>query len=202
MFSEANQNLTRLFCFRKPTEAKLKLPKIMPAISIVVNGDTLIYSGSGRGSTAVKLEKKGDTISAQELWKNTDNSVMFNSPVLKDGFLYGLSMGNDIFCINSRDGKTACTNPASGPSDAASGGGGDRKGRGMGRGGFGSITDAGSVLLALTPTPELILFQPGGSYKEVARIKVADGQTYAGPVPSGNRLFIKDQDSVILWTTQ
>jgi hypothetical protein len=56
-------------------------------------------------------------------------------------------------------------------------------------------------MLALTPSAELIVFEPNHSaYKEVARIKVAEGSTYASPVPSGNRLFIKDQDSVMLLT--
>jgi outer membrane protein assembly factor BamB len=67
-------------------------------------------------------------------------------------------------------------------------------------GGFGSIVDAGAALLALTPASELIAFQPGEkAYTEVARIKVADTPTHAHPVIAGNRVFIKDQDSVTLW---
>ena len=70
-------------------------------------------------------------------------------------------------------------------------------------GGFGSIVDAGSVLLALTPAAELIAFQPDDKkYTELARIKVADKPTHAYPVLSGNRVFVKDQDSVTLWTVQ
>jgi hypothetical protein len=75
-----------------------------------------------------------------------------------------------------------------------------RGGGGMGRG-FGSILDAGPVLMALTPSSELIVFQPGGEkFTEVARIKVADTPTYAYPVVSGNRVIVKDQDSVALLT--
>jgi outer membrane protein assembly factor BamB len=175
------------------------------AATPIVDGQTLIYAGSGRGVTAVKLEKKGDGIAASELWKNTDNSVMFNTPVLKNGLLFGLSAGNDFFCINAKDGKTAWTAPsthAASEGGGGGGGGGGRKG-GMGRGGFGTIVDAGSVLLGLTPASELIAFQPTDkAYTEVARIKVADTPTYASPVPSGNRLFVKDQDSVTLWAVQ
>jgi len=189
------------------------------AATPIVDGQTLIYSGSGRGSTAVKLVKKGDVLAAEDLWKNTDNSVVFNSPVLKNGAVYGLSAGNDIFCINARDGKTAWSVSSSGGSSgtagsspgqiasAPGGGGGERKGGrgggGMGRSGFGSIVDAGSVMLAMTPSAELVVFEPSDSaYKEVARIKVAEGSTYAMPVPSGNRLFLKDQDSVMLLSVQ
>jgi len=169
----------------------------------IVDRQTIIYSGSGRGATAVKLEKKGDAFESKELWKNTDNSVMFNSPVLKDGLLCGFSAGNDFFCINAKDGKTAWTAPSTPATAGASSdaGGGGR--RGMGRGGFGSIVDAGSVLLALTPSSELIVFAPADkAYQEVARIKVADTPTHAYPVASGNRLFIKDQDSVKLLTVE
>jgi len=58
-------------------------------------------------------------------------------------------------------------------------------------------------MLALTPSSELIAFEPGEKgYKELARIKVSETQTHAYPVVSGNRLFIKDKDSVTLWTIE
>ena len=73
----------------------------------------------------------------------------------------------------------------------------------MGGGGYGSIVDADSVLLALSPTSELIVFQPSDKeFKQVARYKVASTPTYAYPILSGNRIFIKDSDSVILWTVE
>ena len=63
------------------------------------------------------------------------------------------------------------------------------------------MVDAGSVLLALSPSSELIAFQPSDkAYAELARIKVADTPTYAYPVVSGKRIFVEDQDSVTLWT--
>jgi hypothetical protein len=61
--------------------------------------------------------------------------------------------------------------------------------------------DAGSVLLALTPSAQLIIFEPSDKeLKQLASYKVAAGQTHAYPVASGNRIFIKDKDSVTLWT--
>ena len=70
-----------------------------------------------------------------------------------------------------------------------------------GGGGYGSIVDAGSVLVALTPAMQLVVFAPGEAYKELARIKVADSPTYAYPILAGKRVFIKDQNSVALLTT-
>jgi outer membrane protein assembly factor BamB len=174
------------------------------AATPIVDGQTLIYCGQGRGATAVRLEKEGDGFGAKELWKNPDNSVQFNTPVLRDGFLFGLSARNDFFCINGQDGKTAWTAPFTPPvpGEEAPAQGGMRGGRGMGRSaGYGSIVNAGPVLLALTPASQLVAFEPDGkAYVELARIKVAETPTYAYPVVSGKRLFVKDQNSVTLWS--
>jgi outer membrane protein assembly factor BamB len=155
------------------------------AATPIVDEQTLIYCGQGRGTTAVKLEKRGDSFAARELWSNPDNSVAFNSPVLKNGLIFGLSQRGKFFCIKARTGQTAWVEPTGG------------------RGDFGCIVDAGSVLLGLTATSQLTVFQPNANgYTELAKYKVSDKQTYAHPVAAGNRVFIKDQDSVTLWTIE
>ena len=74
--------------------------------------------------------------------------------------------------------------------------------RGGGGSGYGTIVDAGSVLLALTPAGQLIAFEPGGKeFKQLASYKVGS-QTHSYPVVTGNRIFIKDRDSVTLWTVE
>ncbi len=173
----------------------------------IVEGQTLIYSGSSRGTKAVKIEKQGDKFEAKPLWSNAEESVQFNTPVFKDGLLYGITQGNQLFCLNAQTGKTnwtAALGQASGGRGGAGGGGRPpgRGGRGMmGRGGYGSVVDAGSVLLALTPSAQLIVFAPSDKkFEQLASYKVADSPTYAYPVASGNRIFVKDRDSVILWT--
>lgn len=181
------------------------------AATPIVDGTTLFIAGSGRGTRAVRLEKTGDGFAGKDLWHNPEHSVQFNTPVLKDGALYGLTAGNDLFCLSAADGKTAWTTPISKAAETAAapppGGPGGRgrggPGRGMGPSGFGSIVDAGSVLLALTPSSELVVFAPDPkAYKELARIKVADTPTHAHPIPAGNQLFVKDQDSVSLLVVQ
>ena len=156
------------------------------AATPIIDGQTVIYTGAGRGSKAVKIEKQGDGFAAKELWSNPDVAPQFNTPVLKDGLLFGLTARGNLFCINAQDGKTAWT-------DAAA----------QGRGGFAAVVDAGSVILALPSTSELIAFKPNGkAYEEVARIKVADTPTYAHPVIAGNRVFVRDQDAVTLLTIE
>jgi outer membrane protein assembly factor BamB len=161
----------------------------------IIAGQTLIYTGCDRGVIAVKLEKRKGAIVASELWKNTDNSVMFNTPVLKDGLLFGFSQANEFFCLNTKDGKTAWTNPFTPGVTNRPPEGGRRQ-----RDGYGTIVDIGSVLLGLTPSAELVVLEPTEkAYVELARLKVADTPTYASPVPSANRLFIEDQESITLW---
>jgi len=192
------------------------------AASPIVDGQTLICAGQGKGATAYHFEKKGDGFVAKELWKNSEKSVMYNTPVVKDGMLYGITDRNDFFCINAQSGKTAWSvasaksgAPAGGPPPAGGSppAGGQPKGKGGGRGGMGgmrgplqgagSIVDAGSVLVALIPSSQLVVFEPSDkAFTEIARIKVASSPTYAYPVLVDNRLFVKDQDSVTLYTVQ
>ena len=59
---------------------------------------------------------------------------------------------------------------------------------------------AGSVLMALPSSGDLIVFAPSGKeFTELAQIKVADTACYGFPVVAGNRIFVKDQDSLTLW---
>ncbi len=203
------------------------------AATPMVSGSTLIYGGSGRPTTAVKFAKEGDAIVAKELWSNAEKTLQFNTPVMKDGLVFGLAANNELFCLG-KDGKAAWSVPASpqaaaptnaapatpppqiaagesagsnapagGPGGQGRGGRGGPGGRGGGggRGGYAQIVDAGSVLLALTPASELIAYEPTEkSYKELARIKVSSTPTYAYPVVSGKRIFVKDQNDVTLFT--
>jgi len=152
----------------------------------IVDGQTVIYTGGGRGTNAVKIEKQGDGFSAKELWSNADLATQFNTPVLKDGLLFGLSDRNNLFCINAQTGETAWTDSTA-----------------RGSRGFGAIVDAGSCLLVLANDSELLVFKPSGKqYEEIAKIKVAETATYAYPVVAGNRIFVKDQDSLALLTVE
>jgi outer membrane protein assembly factor BamB len=149
----------------------------------IVDGQTIIYTGVGRGAVAVQLAKEGETCTAKQLWANTELSPRFCTPVLKDGLLFGLSDKAGFYCLNAKTGQTAWSEANTQ------------------RGAFASILDAGSALIALTPKSHLIVFEPTDkAYTEVASIKVADTATYAHPVLAGDRLFIQDQNSVTLWT--
>jgi outer membrane protein assembly factor BamB len=151
----------------------------------IVEGQTVIYSGSNRGTRAIKIEKKDDGYAAKELWDNKENSVIYNTPVVHDGLVFGLTSSDSLFCINAETGKTIWNSSV------------------KGKKGYGSIVDTGSVLLSLTPASQLIVYEPSGKeFKELASYKVSSSETYAYPIISGKRIYVKDKDSVIMFTIE
>lgn len=156
------------------------------AATPIVDGQTVIYTGAGRGTKAVKVEKQDDGFVADELWSNPDLAPQFNTPVLRGGFLFGLSNSGNLFCINAKTGQTAWTDETQ-----------------RDRSGFAAIVSAGSCLTALPSSSELIVFEPSGEkYSQVAAINVSDTPIYAHPVIAGNRIFIKDQDTVAMFVIE
>ena len=152
------------------------------AATPIVEGDTVIFTGQGRGTKAVKVEKDGDKFVTKPIWSNDQLAPQFNSPVLKDGLLFGLTDRGLFYCIDAKTGKTAWTDKTS-----------------HGRG-FCALVDAGPVLLALPASHELIAFKADGKgYSELAKYQVSSKQTYASPVVAGQRIFVKDADAVTLW---
>jgi len=150
----------------------------------IVDGSTVIYTGQGAGTKAIAIEKGDGGFAAKELWANEKFGTGYNTPVLKDGLLFGLSDRGNFFCLDARTGKTAWTDTA-------------RRDR------FGAIVDAGAVLVALPANSQLIAFKPDGKkLEELAAIKVADSPTYAHPVVAGKRIFVKDRDAVTMFAVE
>jgi outer membrane protein assembly factor BamB len=151
------------------------------AATPVIDGQKFYMSGQRRGTKAFQVEKQGDAFTAKELWSNAQLGTQFNTPVLKNGFLYGLSDNGMYFCINAATGETAWTDTER-------------------RRNFCSIVDAGSVLIGLTQDGTMTVFQPNEkAFTQVAAIKVVETQSYAHPILAGKRIFVRDPDSLILW---
>ena len=155
------------------------------AATPIVDGQTVIYTGAARGTKAVKIERQGDGFAAKELWSNPEPAPQFATPVLKDGLLFGFSDRGNLYCIDAETGRTAWIDTA-------------EHGRG-----FAAVLDVGACLVTLPSTSELIAFKPVESrYEELARIKISETPTYAHPVIAGNRIFVKGEDAVTMWTVE
>jgi outer membrane protein assembly factor BamB len=148
----------------------------------IVDGSTVFYTGQGTGTRAVKIEKQEGGFAVKELWTNEKFGTGYNTPVLKDGFLFGCSEKGELFCLNAKTGQAAWN-------------GGPKLNS------FCSIVDAGSVMAATCDkASELFVFKPTDkAYEELAKIKVADSAMYAHPVIAGKKIFVKDSETLTLW---
>jgi len=156
------------------------------AATPIIDGQTVIFTGAARGTKAVKIEKQGKSFTTKELWSNAEVEVQFNTPILKEGLLFGFSNLGNFFCLNAQTGQTAWIDSVR-----------------QARGGFAAILDVGSAILALPSNSELIAFKPvDKEYTELIRIKIADTPTYAHPVIAGNRIYMKDQETLMMWTIE
>lgn len=150
-------------------------------VSPYIDGQTIYYTGQGTGIKALKVEKSGKEYVTKELWSNSGVGAKWNTPVLKDGFLYGFTDQKRIYCLNASTGQTAWIENAV-------------------NGDFATIVDCGSVIIGLPVTSNLIVFKPeSAAYAEVAKYKVSDTPIYSYPVVAGNLIYIKDVENLILF---
>ena len=151
-------------------------------VSPYIDGYTIYLTGQGTGIKAIKLEKSGNEYITKEIWSNPEVGAKWNTPVLKDGFLYGFTDQKRIYCLNSTTGQTAWVDNTVN-SD------------------FSTIVDCGSVIIGSTSTDNLIVLKPDGkAYSEVAKYKISDTPIYAYPVISGNRVYIKDAETLMMYS--
>lgn len=151
------------------------------AATPIVDGSVIYFAGAGRGSRAIRLTKSGDTFTAEQLWENPELAPQFNSPVLVEGKLFGLSQRGNLYCLDAATGKTLWVNENR-------------------YSGFGAILANPAALLVMTERSGLIVLAPTGEeFKPLATYQVSSDPIYATPVVSGNRIYIKDAETLTLW---
>lgn len=145
-------------------------------VSPYINGKTIYVTGQGAGMKAVNIEN-----GVKEVWSNAEVGAKWNTPVLRDGFLYGFTDQKRIYCLNASTGATAWMDNAVN-SD------------------FATISDCGEVLIGMPSTGNLIVFKPDPKgYSEVAKYKVSETPVYAFPVVAGNSIYVKDAESLTMY---
>ena len=150
-------------------------------VSPYIDGQNIYLSGQGTGTKAIRVEKSGNEYVTKELWSNTEVGAKWNTPVLKDGLLYGFTDQKRIYCLNAATGQTAWMDNTVN-SD------------------FSTIVDCGSVIIGLTSTDNLLVLKPDGkAYSEIVKYKVSDTPIYAYPVISGNNIYIKDAETLMMY---
>ena len=157
-----------------------------PTATPVIDGNTVIC-----GPAAFTIGKSGDTFEAKQAFKPAIAPHQYNTPVLKDGVIYGLTGTNgvqakttNIYAADAKTGKELWKD-------------------GTNRGECGSILDTGPVLVELSSDNNLVVFKPDKTeFKEVAKYKVADTPVLSLPILAGKRIYVKDKESLILWTVE
>ncbi|HWQ32331.1 MAG TPA: PQQ-binding-like beta-propeller repeat protein [Blastocatellia bacterium] len=156
------------------------------SVTPLVYRDTVILSGLDRGVFAVRPKYAGGQWTAEQVWKNDQVAMYLNSPILSGNLLFGMSHKNkgQFFCLDAATGKTWWT--------------------GDGRQGENAAMEiAGNIMFWLTNDAELIVSRLTNNRVEpVRRYKVADSETWAHPVITGNRVLIKDNQSLALWSLE
>lgn len=162
-------------------ETPLGPGRVNPSTSPVIDGRKIYYTGMNNGINAVEIIKQGNNFTVNTLWKNPEISTAYNTPVLTEGYLYGLSNINKLFCISASDGETAWIDETAYQN-------------------FGSIVNAGSVMVAVSSTTDMIAYKPvAGEFTPVAKMKIAETPVYAHPILAGDRIYIKDENTLIMY---
>jgi outer membrane protein assembly factor BamB len=150
----------------------------------VIDGPDIYVAGAGTGTHKFRVITEGG-VNYQEMWTNSKVSVSFNTPVLKNGFLYlNDSKFGYINCLNAETGETAWADTVK-----------------LNR--FASMLDLGSAMMTLAGNAVMVVFEPNGrEYKELARYKVSDTEIYAHPIADGDKIYVKDKEKLTCWAAK
>jgi outer membrane protein assembly factor BamB len=163
-----------------PFEARSTTNSITPLVS----GNTVVISGQGKPLQAYTISNKGGKWAADLAWENPELSMSFSNGVLVGDAVFSMSPLNSgqFFWADVKTGKTLWT---SAPRQA----------------GNAAITRSGDLLFVLKDDGQLMIGRanPAG-FEPMKTYTVATSATWAPPVISGNRIFVKDAETLALWT--
>ena len=154
------------------------------SITPVLYGQTVIVSGNGGPTHALRVTKQNDQWVTETVWENADVPLrMSNGVIVRDTFM-SLSTRNSgqYFCLDAKTGKTLWVSEGRQAGNAA-------------------LVRAGNLVFSLEDDGELLVIPASQTgFEPLRRYKVAETATWTQPAISGNRLFIKDVSTLALWT--
>ena len=165
-------------------ELPLRTPYNQNSVTPVIYKDMVIYSGLEHPVVATRPVQAGGKWTLQKVWENAGEGMYMSSPVIAGGTLFGLSNRNrgHFFAIDLATGKTLWATRGRDAENAA-------------------IVSGGKVLFILQSHAELVIARANPtSFDVLRRYTVADSDTWAHPVVDGNRIFIKDAETLRLLT--
>ena len=166
--------------WRRPFKTEFTQNIITP----VLLGNTVIVAGYQQPTSAFRIVKKGEQWSTEDAWRNEMVSLYMANGVVIGDLLFSLSQRNSgqYVLVDVKSGKTVWTGKPREAMNAA-------------------IAKAGAVVFALEDDAELVVGRvASGQFEELKRYTVAKSATWAQPAISGSRLFVKDTNTLALWT--
>ena len=156
------------------------------SITPIIDGQEVIVTGHNLGVTRFRPRRSGGRWTTDTVWTTDEVSMFMSNPVLADNTLYGMShlRSGQFFALDATTGASLWRTEGREATNSA-------------------IVMAGNLLFLLNNDGDLIVARMSRSgFTQVTRYEVAKSATWAQPAISGNRLFIKDESSVTLWTVE
>ena len=154
------------------------------AVTPIVHNQIVIVSGLGMPVSGFRVINRAGQWSTEDVWVNNDTTMDMSTGVVIGNSLYGFSPRNSgqYFAIDANTGQTQwLSEPRQGENAA--------------------VVRAGDLWFALNTEAELKVARANPKQFEILKTyDLADSATWAQPVLSGQRVFIKDLSSVSLWT--
>jgi len=144
----------------------------------------VIVSGLGLPVTGFKVMNKAGQWTSEDVWVNNDVTMDMSTGVVIGDALYGFSARNSgqYFAIDANTGQTLWLSAPRVAENAA-------------------VVRAGNLWFALDTEANLSVVRANPKeFEVVKRYSVAESATWAQPVLSGQRVFIKDLSTIALWT--
>jgi outer membrane protein assembly factor BamB len=153
------------------------------SVTPVLNNDTLILNTPEK-VIAFRPRLRDDTWLVETQWETKDVSTYLSTPVVVDNVLYGLStkQRGQFYAVDAKTGQVLWLGTPREADNTA-------------------LVKAGKVLFLLNDDGELIVARGNRkAFDPIVRYTVADSPTWAQPMISGERIFIKDVGTLTLWT--
>jgi outer membrane protein assembly factor BamB len=160
----------------------LRTPWDQNAVTPVVAGDLVVYSGLDAPLTAVRPRRAGGAWSAETVWTSADVACYMSTPVLEGGRLYGLShrKKGQWFAVDAATGRTSWLSDGRSAENAA------------------VLAGAGALFLLDTDGSLTVAAADATAFRPLRKWKVAASATWAHPVVLDEGVLVKDVDTLAL----
>jgi outer membrane protein assembly factor BamB len=152
-------------------------PWVQNAVTPIVDGDAVVYSGLDQPLSALRVVRKGTAYATEPRWESAAVSAYMSTPVLENGRIYGLSQRKrgQLFCLDAATGRLVWLSDGRQGENAA-------------------LVAGGGSVFALTTDAELVVVpQKGDAFAAARRWRVAESATWAHPVVTSEGVLVKDE---------